>query len=432
TIMSDFEDSMVTYTTVSSPCEGQPGDVSPGEDGPSAPPSPVYIPYILEPKYLEYIPPEDEEDPANYPTDHDDEEEVEEPSGDDADEEDEEQDEDHDDEEEEHPASADSIPPPPALRVTARISSRPQPPTLSFTKEDAERFLAMPIPPPPPLTLLSSPLPQIPSPPLPASPPILPIPLPAASPPLQLLSSDRRADRPEVTLPPRKRLSIVHCMGYEAGESLAAATARLIEGRRVDYGFVDSVEAEIRRRIPEDIRYGIRDTWIDPRDVAEEEALTTLKGVNTRLTELTAVQEHHTQDIYRVMEDTQGRQTEIFQRVEALVDDSQYHYETGQLVDQEAIVSREAWAYSIGLSSAVHFELQGYMTHTWVQDQREIQELQTREQARTGAPEGASSIIIKPRVKDNKKARILELKRRNYEDYCSDNVYAVSIKEDTT
>nr|GFB72745.1 hypothetical protein [Tanacetum cinerariifolium] len=156
-----------------------------------------------------------EEDLADYPSDHDDEEE-EEPSGDDADEEDEEQDEDDDDDEEEHPASADSIPPPPALRVTARISFRPQPLTLSFTKEDAERFLAMPIPPPSPLTLLSSPLPQIPSPPLPTSPPILPIPLPAASPPLQLLSFDRRANRPEVTLPPRKRLSIVHWPGYEA------------------------------------------------------------------------------------------------------------------------------------------------------------------------------------------------------------------------
>nr|GFD63319.1 hypothetical protein [Tanacetum cinerariifolium] len=51
---------------------------------------------------------------------------------------DEEQDEDDDDEEEEHSASADSIPHPHALRVTARISFRPQPPTLSFTKEDAE------------------------------------------------------------------------------------------------------------------------------------------------------------------------------------------------------------------------------------------------------------------------------------------------------
>nr|GEW87222.1 hypothetical protein [Tanacetum cinerariifolium] len=203
--MSDSEDSMVTYTT--------------------APPSPVYIPYVPEPVYLEYIPPEDDvfpaeeqplpaaasptadspgyipesesdedpeddddedpkEDPTDYPADHDDDDEEEEPSGDDANEEDKEQDEDDDDEEEEHPASADSIPPPLALH------------------------------------------------------------------------------RPEVTLPPRKRLSIVHCPGYEA---------------------------EIRRRRAEDIGYGIRDTWIDTRDVAEEVALTTLEGVNTRVIELAAV-----------------------------------------------------------------------------------------------------------------------------------------------
>nr|GFB59667.1 hypothetical protein [Tanacetum cinerariifolium] len=82
TIMSDSEDSTVTYATVSSPYEGRSGDVSPGVDGPlvmpedlytyavaafqalpprdyvpgpeeqeQAPPSPVYIPYVPEPVY---------------------------------------------------------------------------------------------------------------------------------------------------------------------------------------------------------------------------------------------------------------------------------------------------------------------------------------------------------------------------------------------
>ncbi|GJR57546.1 putative reverse transcriptase domain-containing protein [Tanacetum coccineum] len=98
--------------------------------------------------------------------------------------------------------------------------------------------------------------------------------------------------------------------------------------------------------------------------------MTTLEGVNTRVTELAAVQEQDTQDIYAVIEDTQDRQTQIFQSVEALVDDRQYHYETARLLDQEALVSREAWAHSVGLSSAVHYELQGYRTHTWMQDHR--------------------------------------------------------------
>nr|GFB34980.1 hypothetical protein [Tanacetum cinerariifolium] len=78
--------------------------------------------------------------------------------------------------------------------------------------------------------------------------------------------------------PALRRLSIVHCLVYEAGESSVAAAARLIKGHSVDYGFVDSVEAKIRRRRAEDIGYGNRDTWIDPRDVAEEEGLTTLEG----------------------------------------------------------------------------------------------------------------------------------------------------------
>nr|GFB75784.1 hypothetical protein [Tanacetum cinerariifolium] len=315
-----------------------PPDYVPGPKEPEqAPPSPIYIHYVPELVYPEYIPPEDDvlppeeqplsdpeddddedpkEDPADYPADQ------EEPSGDDADEEDEEQDEDDDNEEEEHPTSADSIPPPPALRGFGYAYS----PTIS-TYSIIISITTNTISPTPSIT------------------PILPIPLPAASPPLQLLSSDRKADRPEVTLPPRKRLNIVHCPGYEAGESLVATAARPMEGRRADYRFVDSVEAEIRRRRAEDIGYGIRDTWIDLRDVVEED----------------------TQDIYGVMEDTLGRQTEIFQRVEALVDDSQYHYETGRLVDQEARCSREAWAHSIGLSSAA------------------------REQARAGALEGAGS-----------------------------------------
>nr|GFB61260.1 hypothetical protein [Tanacetum cinerariifolium] len=248
TIMSDSEDSTVTYTTVSSLYEGRSGDVSPGEDGPPVMPKDPYA-YVV--------------------------------------------------------ATFQALPPPDYVPGPEEPEQAPPSPVY-IPYEDAERFLAMPIPSPSPLTLLSSPLPQIPSPPLPASPLILPIPLPTASPPLQLLSSDRRADRPEVTLPPRKRLSIVHCSGYEAGESSAAAAVRPIEGRRADYGFVGSI----------------------------------LKGVNTRVTELAAVQEQDTQDIYGVMDDAQGRQMEIFQRVEALVDDSQYHYETGRLVEQEAIVSR--------------------------------------------------------------------------------------------
>ncbi|GJY54781.1 hypothetical protein Tco_0446445 [Tanacetum coccineum] len=326
--MSDSKDSTVTYTTVSSPFEDPYAYIMAAYQ---VPPSPDYIPGPEEPQSpppLDFVP-----EPM-YPEDDDD------------DDEDEDEDE---EEEEEHPASADSVPP--------------------VHRRGSRNFLALTTPPPSPLTPLSSPLPHIPSPPFPASPPASvlpasppaspirplgyraamirlraetpstshPLPLPTSSPPLQLLSSDHRTDRPEITLPPRKRLGIDLGPRYEIGESSAAAATRPIRGRRADYGFVGTMDTEIRRQRAEEVGYGIRDVWVDPREAIEEVAPMTLEGVNARVIELTAVQEQDTQDIYAVIGDTQDKQTHIYQSVETLFDDSQYHYKTARLLDQEAL-----------------------------------------------------------------------------------------------
>ncbi|GKB95857.1 hypothetical protein Tco_0981994 [Tanacetum coccineum] len=291
-------------------------------------------------------------------------------------------------------------PSPPAYRTTARISIRPEAPILLPPEEEVERLLALPTPPPSPLISLSPPTaeerlarclaaPALPSSPLPRLPhpygspnhvrappgfraamgrlrassplpPPVPASLPLPSPPLPPLPSsplpplpdslfippvDRREDILEAELPPHKRLCLTTpASRYEVGES-SNAVPRPTGGHRVDYGFIGTLDAEARRQRAETIGYGIRDTWVNPREVIEEIAPVTLEGVNTR-----------------------DRQTQIYQTVEALVDDRQYHYETARLLDQEALVSREAWAHSMGLSSAVHYELQGYMTHIWMQD----------------------------------------------------------------
>ncbi|GJU57409.1 hypothetical protein Tco_1235175 [Tanacetum coccineum] len=333
--------------------------------GPEEPQSPPLLDFVLEPMYPKYMPLEDEiipveeqplpaaasptadssgyvlesdleeepeadddEDPEEDPADYlanrdDDEEEEEEPSRDDADDEEEDKDEDEE-EEEEHPALVDFVPP--IHRKTARISIRDEPSISLPPREEVERLLALTTPPPSPLTPLSSPLPQIPS------------PLLSASPPTSRLGID---------LGPR----------CEVGESSAAAAARPIGGHRADYG--------------------IRDAWVDPRDAAEEVALTTLKGVNTRVTELAVVQGQDTQDIYGVIEDTQGRQIQIYQKVETLVDDSQYYYKTARLLDQEALISREAWGRSMEAtdrrSQAVTLE----MLHADHMRQAEIAALRT-------------------------------------------------------
>ncbi|GKC77558.1 hypothetical protein Tco_1128332, partial [Tanacetum coccineum] len=316
------KDSTVTYTQISSPFADSSDIGSPGVDGPPilpddpyayvvaafhAPPSPDYVPgleepqaplpldFVPEPVYPEFIPPDDEsdpeedpkeddedleEDPVDYPAnkdDDDEEEEEEEPSGDDADD----KDEDEDEEEEEHPAPADSVLP--IHRMIARISIQDEPSISLPPREEVERLLALTTPPPPPLTPLSSPLPQIPSPPL------LPIPAPISSPPVLLPSTDHRADRPEFCLPPLKRLCSTQGPRYEVGESSSAVAASSTGGRRADYGFVGTMDTEIRRHRAEEVGYGIRDVWVDPREAVKDVAPMTLEGVNTRVTELAAV-----------------------------------------------------------------------------------------------------------------------------------------------
>ncbi|GKF59963.1 hypothetical protein Tco_0176749, partial [Tanacetum coccineum] len=115
-----------------------------------------------------------------------------------------------DEEEEEHPDPADSTavdqassaeetkpfepdefvakpPPHPAYRVTARISIRDELLTPFWSDTEVAKLLAIPTPPPSPLSPWSSPLPQIPSPPLPVSSPVLVIsPSPPVSPILPL------------------------------------------------------------------------------------------------------------------------------------------------------------------------------------------------------------------------------------------------------
>ncbi|GKA87055.1 retrovirus-related pol polyprotein from transposon TNT 1-94 [Tanacetum coccineum] len=82
--------------------------------------------------------------------------------------------------------------------------------------------------------------------------------LSSGTPPMHLLSTDRRADKPEVTLPPRKRLGIALGTRYEVRESSSVAAARPAGGLRADYGFVATVDREIRRDLERDVEFETR------------------------------------------------------------------------------------------------------------------------------------------------------------------------------
>ncbi|GJW84054.1 hypothetical protein Tco_0157199 [Tanacetum coccineum] len=209
----------------------------------------------------------------------------------------------------------------------------------------------------------------LPSPPLPPLPPSLYIP------PLV----DHREDIPESERPPRKR-SCLFALGsrYEVGES---STARPTGGRGVDYGCISTLDAKERRRGSREVGYGIRDTWVDPAEAVPEISPMTLGEVNTRVTELAELHEHDTQDLYALLEDAQEGRTRIsqrvsidLQRVDLLMEDMIAHHETIQIVEEEAYASQEACTHTIGLSQAVHFELQTHNEQTGRRHQAQMVE----------------------------------------------------------
>nr|GEU74043.1 reverse transcriptase domain-containing protein [Tanacetum cinerariifolium] len=341
----------------------------------------------------EYEDDELEDGPVDYPMDggDDGDDDDGDSSRDDTDDEDEDE---EDEEEEERLASVDSVVvvptvepvsplkrtdpviPPPSTDTTtngAKITVRLYA-SISLPQEaEVERLLAMPTPSPSPPISLSSPSagerlarctassahsspPPVPSLLLPSSgcltqiqtlriastqalidavttalpsPPLPPLPPPLYIPPLV----DHRDDIPETELPPRKK-SCLFALGprYEVRES---STARLTRGRGIDYGFVSTLNAEVRRRRIREVGYGIRDTWVDLAEAVPKIAPMTLGEVNTRVIELAELHEHDTHDLYALLENAQDSRTRIsqrvtmdLQRVDLIMEDRIAHQET--------------------------------------------------------------------------------------------------------
>ncbi|GJU59248.1 hypothetical protein Tco_1237014 [Tanacetum coccineum] len=363
--------------------------------------------YVVESDPEEYEGDETEDGPVEYPMDggedrdDDDEGSSHRDDADDEDEDEENEDEDDEEEKEEQLALANSA----VVVPTASISLPPE--------TEVKRLLAMPTPPlSPPISLSppstgerlarctalsahSSP-PPVPSLLLPSfgyltqiqtlritstqalvdavtaalpSPLLLPLPPSLYIPP----PIDRRDDILESEQPPRKRSCLFTlCLKYEAGES---STARPTGGRGVDYRFVSTLDAKERRRGIREVGYGIRDTWVDPAKAVPEIAPMTMREVNTRVTELAELHKHDTQDLYALLEDAQDSRTRISQRVtmdsqrvDLLMGDRMTLQETVLIVEEEAYASREAWAHAIGLSQAVHYELQTHREQVYAHE----------------------------------------------------------------
>ncbi|GJZ91962.1 hypothetical protein Tco_0664027 [Tanacetum coccineum] len=190
--------------------------------------------------------------------------------------------------------------------------------------EAASTSHSLPLPPP---FILSPTRPDAPSLGIPS---LLPISVPTLSPPLLLPSASRREDRPEVILPPRKRLGIALGPGYEVGESSSATAARPAGGLRADYGFVATIDREIMR---------------DPEREGQTQLLT-------------------------------GQLNMLFR-------DRRAHAYTRHQMETEAILSREAWRRSIDASDLARGEVMSLRTTVLGQRRSaKMRELRTADRTR--------------------------------------------------
>ncbi|GKC01222.1 hypothetical protein Tco_0987358 [Tanacetum coccineum] len=432
-VMSNSDESGVTYTEVSSPFEGLSDIGSPRADDHEylellGMPEDPYVEAALQaPPSLDYVPGAEEPEQAPPSPDYvlgprllnDGDKEIDGGDEDEPSQEDEDDDvdieADEDKEEEEHPAPADSVvvalpaadqapsaeetepfktdesaaTPPPHLAycVTARISIPAPVPTPVWSDAEVARLLAISTPPsshsPCPIRSLgyraamirlraeaastshSLPLPPpfILSPtrsdaPSSGIPPPLPISVPTSSPPLLLPFASHSKDRPKVTLPPQKRLGITLGPRYEVGESSSAAAARPAGGLRADYGFVATMDREIRRDPEREVGYGITDSW--------DEIVETLQDKD---------------EIYTRLDDEQSQRQLLVSRLNMLFRARWAHAYTRHLIETEARLSREAWRQWMDASDLARGEVMSLRT-TVLGQMSEIRELHAADRRR--------------------------------------------------
>ncbi|GJX97279.1 putative reverse transcriptase domain-containing protein [Tanacetum coccineum] len=430
-------------------------DYIPGLEEPQSPPPPGFVPELV---YPEFMPPEDEilpakeqplpavdsataqlpdyvleSDPEADPLEDDDEDPEEDPvdypadEGDDGDDEDDPFEDDEDDdvdieadddeEEEEHLAPVDSIVValPAADQALSAEETEPGCQTSRYSYSTIITTLPW-----------SSPLPQIPFPPLPPIPsPTLPVsspvpvlsPSPLASPirplgyqaamirlraeaastshslplpppiilshtrpdaplsrtpPSNLLSTNRREVRPDVTLPPRKRL---------------------------DYGFVATMDREIRRDLERDVGYGITDSWDEIVEAMQGTPVSTNTELGQHMAKFETRVRQDTYEIYTRLDDEQTGRQLFAGRLNMLFKDRRAYARTARLMETETRMSREAWGRSMDASDLTRAEIMSLRTQV-VAQQAVITELQAADRRR-------QTVITEMLATDNRRQKQL-------------------------
>nr|GFB63878.1 hypothetical protein [Tanacetum cinerariifolium] len=218
--------------------------------------------------------------------------------------------------------------PHPACRMTARISIPAPVPMSAWTDSEIVRLLAISSPPASPLSPWE--------------------------------------DRPEVTLPPQKRLGIALAPRYK---SSSAAAARPTGGLKADYGFVAMMDREIMRDPEREVGYGITDSWDEIVETLQGAPVSTDTELGGYMREFETKVRQDTDEIYMRLDDEQTERQLLAGQHNML------------FRDREARMSREAWVRATYTSDLVHGVVMSLRT-TVLSQMSEIRELQAANRRR--------------------------------------------------
>ncbi|GJT67402.1 hypothetical protein Tco_1018882 [Tanacetum coccineum] len=166
--------------------------------------------------------------------------------------------------------------------------------------------------------------------------------------------------------------------------SSAAAAARPAGGFRADYGFVATMDRQIRRDPERYVGYGITDSWDEIVETLQGAPVSTDTELGAHMREFESMVRRDTDEIYTRLDDEQGQRQLLAGRVNMLFRDRRTHAHTRQLMETEAGMSREAWGRAMDASDLAHGGVISLRTTVHAQ-MSEITELQSADRRRQRA-----------------------------------------------
>ncbi|GKE33309.1 hypothetical protein Tco_1452631, partial [Tanacetum coccineum] len=124
---------------------------------------------------------------------------------------------------------------------------------------------------------------------------------------------------------------------YEVGESSSAH--RPTGGFRTDYGFVATLDAEIRRDPERDVGYRITDTWYEMLVGMPGVPMTDDIELGQRMTKFATMVRQDTNEIYRRLDEAQDARSVLSDRLKLLQRDRHSHAYIALLMEREARLS---------------------------------------------------------------------------------------------